>query len=226
VEAVIDIGTNAVGLEDLEALSIPEITEKFKTKEQIHTFQAQFEAPLARFSQAIAGYMYRSDDQKEVIQTRMDGFAYNLLQPYTHWDAFLDAAMHYWSIFKRARPSAEAKKLGLRYINVLTFPAEMLEHAFDVGLAFPPNADFGEIQALQYQYVTAMGDNISATVNLARQQDVESSPSYILDIDVTRPMSDSDVSDDLLRSHLTALRNAKNKLFFGTVSANLLDRYK
>ncbi len=68
------------------------------------------------------GSAFASRDGRQVVQARLDGFAFSRLWPYERWEPFRDEARRLWRDYRdRFRPRS-VTRLGVRYINRLDLP--------------------------------------------------------------------------------------------------------
>ncbi|MDF5711427.1 MAG: TIGR04255 family protein [Nostoc sp. S4] len=99
-------------------------TEYRKTEEML-VFQGQMIAGAsvgATASQSLIGYRVFSDDQKQILQVRLDGFTFSRLAPYDCWETFRDEAKRLWSIYRSLTHPEAITRLAVRYINRLDIP--------------------------------------------------------------------------------------------------------
>jgi len=231
IEAVIDITTLPISLENLNEIKIDGVDGIFPAKENIQNFEVEFRSDggPSSLSGSFLGYMYRSANGQEAVQSRLNGFAYNALHPYPSWGQFIEKAMNYWRAYIVARGETKIVKLGLRYINAISFPANFLtsDEAFDICLNVPGSRGFDGIQRFQYGYtVVDRVTGVTATVNFGQQPSAASLSNFVLDIDATIPISTSVLQEADLVQHLSRLRDLKNEIFFGTLSSRMLELYK
>jgi len=95
---------------------------------EVELKQAHFELRLEQgssptASQQTAGWMFRSVDEKRIIQSRLDGFAFARLAPYEGWDSFTDEAKSFWSRYREIATPEAVTALGLKYTNIFNIPA-------------------------------------------------------------------------------------------------------
>lgn len=76
----------------------------------------------ATASQSRIGYRFVSSDQKQILQTRLDGFTFSRLAPYDCWETFRDEAQRLWSIYQSLTNPKTIVRLAVRYINRLDIP--------------------------------------------------------------------------------------------------------
>ncbi len=73
------------------------------------------------------GFVFTSGDQRQIVQTRMDGFTFSRLAPYETWDSFRDEARRLWTLFRDRANPIEIKHLAVRYVNRFDLPGTRIE---------------------------------------------------------------------------------------------------
>jgi uncharacterized protein (TIGR04255 family) len=68
------------------------------------------------------GYIFRSENEKKVIQVGKNGFTFNKLKPYESWDVFFMEAKHFWKQYVEITKPERIIRIALRYINLFEFP--------------------------------------------------------------------------------------------------------
>jgi uncharacterized protein (TIGR04255 family) len=68
------------------------------------------------------GYFLRSADQKQILQARLDGFTFNRLAPYEHWESFGAEARRLWNIYKESVKVEQIEAISLSYMNEILIP--------------------------------------------------------------------------------------------------------
>ncbi|BAZ54204.1 hypothetical protein NIES4103_68890 (plasmid) [Nostoc sp. NIES-4103] len=76
----------------------------------------------ATASQTQIGYRFVSSKQKQILQTRLNGFTFSRLSPYDCWETFRDEAQRLWSIYQSLTNPKTIIRLTVRYINRLDIP--------------------------------------------------------------------------------------------------------
>lgn len=93
--------------------------------QELVIFQGQMVAGAsvgATASQTQVGYIFSSSDQKQIFQSRLDGFTFSWLAPYDRWETFRGEAQRLWNIYQSATNPKCINRLALRYINRLDLP--------------------------------------------------------------------------------------------------------
>ncbi len=126
-EALIDIQAQLPqGIKlDVLAQVYSSIQTKYPKREEVLMVQGQMivgESVGATASQSQIGYVFFSNDQKQILQMRLDGFTFSRLAPYDSWEAFRDEAFRLWSIYQSLAHPQAITRLSIRYINRLDIP--------------------------------------------------------------------------------------------------------
>lgn len=126
-EALIDIQVQLPEEVKLDVLAqvYSSIKTEYPHREEMLVFQGQMIAGAsvgATASQSQIGYRVFSDDQKQILQVRLDGFTFSRLAPYDCWETFRDEAKRLWSIYQSLANPAFITRLAVRYINRLDIP--------------------------------------------------------------------------------------------------------
>jgi len=191
----------------------------------IHQFQGQIhfgdEGPTSvQGPPQLLGYRIDSVDGLHVAQVRIDGFTFSRLAPYESWDRMLDNAWVVWERFlDQARPLG-VERIATRFINRVNLPpsgqlAEVLR--------VPLGVSAGTMQSFLFRYHLAPMNGVTAIVSLATEESAE--PSIVLDIDCfVRNSFPTDTTT--LQRHLTRVRDAKNRIFFESLTPEAIRRFQ
>ena len=112
------------------------------------------------------------------------------------------------------------QSIATRFINRIELPPSgHLAEVFSV----PPVVPDGRIDSLVFRYQLAPADGVTAIVSLATEDGPD--PSMILDIDCfVRKSLPTD--EDVLRRQLRKVRDAKNRIFFRSLTTEAIERFK
>lgn len=230
IEAVLDITTNEIS--DTQKLDYRkrEFKKRFPRKEQILLFESSLQG--AEKSMRIVnknrtlGFAYKSEDEKEISQFRLNGFSYNRLPPYLGWEAFVDKALENWETYRSIRKRLEIKRIGLRFINIIKVPGSdpTISEYFNVGIT--SKTLIGKIKQYKYQYIRDFDDDLIAIVNFGQIEIQDDETSFIFDIDVIKQTSDLSPETNNVAEYLKAMRQAKNTVFFENLTDKALEPYK
>lgn len=130
VEAVLDIDCDMppkFDLAALEAASLACYREKYpKLRPQfIQELQIESKAdapPQLTNRHAIQAFQFRQDDEKQLVQVRVQGFSFNRLAPYKSLDDYLPEIERTWRQFVELASPAQVRLIRLRYINRILLP--------------------------------------------------------------------------------------------------------
>jgi len=87
----------------------------------------------------LRGYMFRSEDEFNVVQFRVDGFTFNRLKPYTSWKSVWPQALELWRKYQNMALPVAITRMALRYINHIELPSRAFR--LDDVLTCPPSSD-------------------------------------------------------------------------------------
>jgi uncharacterized protein (TIGR04255 family) len=225
-EALIDIrikGKDDSYLRHLKALH-EKVSVQYPQVKERHKWEGKFEfrkgvGPSSAATEKIDGYMFTSDDKKQLFQARLDGFTFNRLRPYDKWVTLRDEAFRLWQIYKELL-LPEIVRVAVRYINKFDIPSTMRD--FNEYLVAPPiipsGLPQGIVSFLNRVVIHDPETDASAIVTQAFEQIVD--PKYlpiIFDIDVFRQKSEGIDEVDAWET-LDKLRDFKNKIFFQSIT--------
>lgn len=230
-EALIDIRAKLPSDFDIEVFkSLDEVDlEKFPLKEKQKEFSANFKVerdkPLIKSaSEDIRGYIYRSEDQKNIVQFRRDGFTYNRLKPYTKWEDVIDVAKNLWSIYVKYAKPLKVTRIGTRYINQIKLPFPVRD--FSDYMAAPPQNPYknGSISGyLNRIKLTDKQEEIDVNITQTLEKGTEKETiTLLLDIDafINR---EYDPDDFKIWNHFEKLRIKKNDVFFDSITPKTIN---
>ena len=165
----------------------------------------------------------------EIIRFSRDFFGYSRLFPYENWDAFFQQTMHFLAIYIRIAQPGIAQRIGLRFVNRIPMSQSLnLEEyltsppADTSGLDLPISGFLYHVNFQTPSYPYAI--NFSRTLQQTPDS-VKEPPAVILDIDVFT-LSPTSVDEKSIEGHLRRMRWLKNKVFFGSITADLQERLR
>jgi len=228
-EAVLDIRVKlspGISLELLERFQ-DSMKERYPTKRVRTSGQVtvkmgkEGEPPVVQQSGGPDGYLFTSQDGKQIVQARLDGFTFNRLKPYENWQALRDEARDLWRGYVRTTSPKAVTKIALRYINRIEIPLPMRDFK-DYILTTPeiaPQLPQGlnsflmrlvipEPKMQAYAIVTQTMEPIDST---------SSKLPLIFDIDVRRDES-FEIDSSAMWSAFELLREFKNTIFFNSIT--------
>ena len=191
----------------------------------IHQFQGQIEfgdeGPVAiQKGPQLLGYRLENPTGLNVAQIRIDGFTFSRLAPYESWDRIVEDAWVVWERYVESLRPLGIERIATRFINRIVLPPSgQLAEVFRVS----PGVSDGRMEAFFYRYQLAPIDGVSAIVSLATEEGPDAS--VILDIDCFVRKSFS-TDTETLRLQLPKVRDAKNRVFFKSLTSEAIGRFK
>lgn len=175
------------------------------------------------------GLRLESKDKRHIVQFRRDGLIFSRLKPYPDWPAFEAEALCLWSIHKELFEPSRLVRLGVRFINLIESVtiAEAEKYLVSPPLC-PGPLSLPFFEFLQQYTFDVPGYPYKAQIVQTVQPKTPASfghPGLILDIDVFT-LDPHSIPYDNLKNQLAELRWLKNKLFFGSLRPEIIDRFK
>lgn len=240
VEAVIDIRARpSVKLEEaalkrqLETkLGNYQFLDSLQHFEIRHEVSLQGDKPAAPIisEQGWKGLRFQSADKKNIAQFNRDGFIFSRLEPYQNWQQLHSEARSLWQKYIEIAQPIEIHRIGLRYVNRIQLPAEELrfENYLELPPATPKNLDVPFYGFLYQDTLAVPGHpyaiNVIRTIQSPGGMDARGL-SLILDIDAFTTQ-EFEWDETLLERLLPELRWLKNKVFFGSLTANAMKLFQ
>lgn len=170
-------------------------------------------------SKGVKGFIYKTKDNKNVVQFRRDGFTFNRLRPYTKWEEIISTAKRLWFIYAEYARPLEVTRIATRYINQIKLPLPIND--FSKYMKAPPqnplNVDTinGYLNRIKlFDQENQIGTNIIQTLEMGTEK---GTITLLLDIDSY--MNKNFQSDDPeIWNQFNKLRIKKNSVFFNSLT--------
>lgn len=165
------------------------------------------------------GHLFRRNNGKGVVQSRLNGFAYSFIAPYSSWETFSAEAWQQWQAYKTVARPTRATRLGVRYINKIDIPQSSIEIKDYLRTAVDVSPYLPQLTARYFLQVVVPILNFDAFATITSTMappPSEEHTSLILDIDTWREFDISlmnNTGEERLREALDELRSAKNYVF-------------
>jgi len=133
VEMVLDIecdlpaGQQITSLENSARNLFQDQYPLFKTQLiQQHFIEAHPDEPpkMSVSRQGVQAFQFLQEDEKQLVQIRLQGFSFNRLAPYTTLDDYLEEIERTWKLFVDLTSPTLIRLIRLRYINRILLPLE------------------------------------------------------------------------------------------------------
>ena len=179
-EALFDIQVELpkeITIETIDGLSSP-LLDLFPKKRPRRKSSMKIEVkgdspPSADFSDfGIDGFLFWSEDEKQVTQFRLDGFSFSRLKPYPPrgWEETYPQMVELWNFYKDSLKPLLVKRVAVRYINLIEVPKPLGEMDWGSYFNWAPPV-FGELphQIEQFAYRTTIqfpAESIKAVITI------------------------------------------------------------
>lgn len=167
-----------------------------------------------------------------VLQCRRQGFTLSRLSPYGEWSELEGEAKRLWVHFLGAIGKVTVTRIAVRYINEIKLPFPIVD--FGEYLTCPPTVPEGLPQGvLSFLSRVVIPDEANGSVSVVTQA-LEGPPSegaigatvtILLDIDVFRLARIDSARMDEVWIGLAALREQKNRVFFGHLKEKSVEMF-
>ncbi len=172
------------------------------------------------------GKRFQNDDNSRVLQFKLDGFTFSMVNHYTNWEDFINISMDCLQTYLQITNPTDITRIALRYINhlILTLPVDLTEY-----LTTPPRTPLGGPNRLKGFITRTVSEDekLGHFVNLIEAIDVGPSAEtlkYIIDIDVYKQIAGS-ISIENMKKQFEILRETKNNIFFGSITEKTAELY-
>lgn len=178
----------------------------------------------------LEAFLFNQSDRKQLVQVRRTGFSFNRLAPYAGLDAYLEEIQRVWRLYCEIAQPIRVRSLRLRYINRIEVPLIGGQVDLDKYLKLQNMIVDDQHMTLtgflsQYSAVDREAGHQVAVVLTAQNPEGDKLP--IIFDNAAAANVDLDPADwQGLSQTLNALRNLKNRVFFGTVKRPCLDLYQ
>jgi uncharacterized protein (TIGR04255 family) len=176
----------------------------------------------------LQGYFYKSEDEKNIAQFRIDGFTFNRLKPYTSWNELFPLAMDLWRDYCSIANPEVVARLALRYINHIPLPPGTIEldEYLRAGPVIPPELPQHLGGFVGRLTIHDPQKDIAANISQALEGDESTGNlTLLLDIDAFRQHEYSP-EDPEIEATFQGLRSFKNRIFFSFLTDKALGQFE
>jgi uncharacterized protein (TIGR04255 family) len=187
----------------------------------------------AEFSTRISGihgYRLSSEDGKQIVQLRRDGFTFSRLQPYTTWEEIFAEAWRLWGMYVDTAKPTEVSRIAVRYINRLLLPLPCIDLSKYLN-APPVVAEGWPVSLSAFLTRVVINDPESEiAVNVIQALEPQAGRegthlTALFDIDAYQILS-LDPDDVTIEERFGRLREMKNRIFFGGLTTEAIELFK
>ena len=229
VEALMDIQVQLperITLNELHA-AVDKVKLRFPTEQKRYKISSLMqlkpgEEPLKQMEHdtKVEGFLFFSENNDKVFQSRLDGFTFNKHKPYMDWNSLKEEGKELWAIYKNIADPISIKRIALRYINKIPLKTPFDPSNYLTTLPKLSNELNYSIQNL-FSQITIINQRIDAFANITEAiENTGSDMSYfIFDIDVYKS---GDLKELDIWEYFDQLRNFKNEIFFESLTETTL----
>jgi len=182
--------------------------------------QINLEQGVVSSNSTVIGYRFISNDRKQVVQSRLNGFSLSRLAPYQTWEALRNEARRLWNIYQNVTNSETVSRVAVRYLNKLDLPLplndfrEYLLTLPEISPKIPQGlSDYLMQLKIPQTDIKAMLVLTEALIPPSNQDVV----SVVLDINLFSDVKFSGEMDEHWNL-LETFRNRKNEIFEGCIT--------
>lgn len=176
------------------------------------------------------GYTFFNKDKSEVLQIKLDGFAFNFVKKYSGWEDLKGKSLKYWTIFYDFSKNyiRGVNRIGVRFINKISLPQTLNLGDYFVMLPILPDVIL-EKEELNRMFIRVsfynkeLNCNTIVTSSTLEMKNSESMFDYLLDLD-SYLIEDFEIN--AIWEKIESLRNYKNTLFFSLITEKTLNLFK
>lgn len=228
-EAVFDIRVDELEPAVLSRIR-PYVDVGYPSREESVLSGAEIEhGPLGISTKSVRkmnGFRFTSEDGKQIVQMRSDGFTFSRLAPYEEWNVFYAESRRLWLAYINLVGRVRLNRIALRYINEIQVPSSELR--IDDYLSTRPEIS-GDMPAPTSGFflslevpIPALGVISHIVETVLPNADESLGARLVLDIDVFCPLEQVEFTDSTSMDHLdtafTKLRRAKNHVFEASIT--------
>lgn len=237
VEAILDVQMvfpKGIEIGKLAALHAP-LREHYPTKaeETMVEVGVQLQAgkPLqpSGGKSEIRGYRFFSQDKKELVQCRRDGFTFNRLAPYTSWQDIIGRAVSAWQVYREACGEAAITRIAVRYINRMELPFADGKVPLEEFFAAPEPGPKLEGLALQGLMTQCLyhdpATNFSANWTMLTRSSQKDPSKLVVALDLDVFAMGPKIHEEKPPDVWDRMRGLKNRIFFSSLTQKTLDMF-
>ncbi len=238
VEAVLDVDCDMSPAFDLVAL---EKASREAFRDQYPKFRAQFleehrieqkaDQPTQVSAQRrLQAFQFLQEDEKQLVQVRIQGFSFNRLAPYTSLDDYLPEIERAWGLFASIASPVQIRVVRLRYINRILLPLTdgrvELEHYLKVGPRLPDEDRLRFAGFLNQYAAVEIDTGHQVNIVLTSQPPENDRVPIIFDICVASVETAEPGNWAWLLAKIQSLRHLKNRIFRNTLTEQCLNLFQ
>lgn len=189
-------------------------------------------SPTPMIDRGWTGVVFRNAANTQIANFQRDSFTFSRLAPYENWECFSAEALRLCQIHIQYAQLHQTQRIGLRFINQFDAPSEPFELSkFFIQPLPPAYSELPFPRARFFHQDTFVVPNYAYQVTVTRtfqpalSVQGQANPKLILDIDVFTTAI-SPATPEQISARLKEMRWLKNKLFFGSLTPDIIAKFK
>lgn len=198
---------------------------------QEHKIEAKPDAPpQVSFRHGLLSLQCLSDDEKQIVQVRGQGYSFNRLAPYTSLDDYLPEIERTWKLYLDLVEPVQIRSIRLRYINRILLPMKQgqvqIDEFFSVAPHLPEEDKFTFTGFLNQHSAVEIETGNQINIVLTAQQPEENRLPVIFDNTVVAQKAVETGNWPEILATIKVLRDLKNRIFRQTLTQPCLDLFQ
>jgi uncharacterized protein (TIGR04255 family) len=237
IEAIIDFRIEPEKEFPLNKLSdlVAKVGDTYPQHEKRNLFESrvkimpsQRQISQSTHEKGLHGFFFKSEDEQNIAQFRVDGFTFNHLEPYTSWDPIFTEAKRLWGVYADIMAPEFVTRIAVRYINRLKLPLSIKELSQYLTILpqipddLPKSVSSFLIKMVLVEEQTGLMANITQALESGIVSD---HVPIIFDIDVYREGRFKPNDPEIWRV-FGDLREMKNRIFFRYITDNTVELFR
>lgn len=237
IEAVLDIDCDMPSKFDLSSLE-PQLRDSLRAKypkfrkqlfEQ-HRFESKPDSlPAHSATKGVQALQFLTEDERQVVQFRSQGFSFNRLEPYSTLDHYIDEIRSGWEIFLKVAAPSQIRAVRLRNINRILLPLMNGRVEAENYLKNIPGVADQKLVLVGFfvQYGAIEKESGFTTNVVIAAQPVENDKAPII-LDITAQWAGRAIVENWpwLLEQVMSLRSLKNRVFSNSLTPQCLNLFQ
>lgn len=240
VEAVVDIDCDLppvaeADIDTVEAAGLkafgdhyPKLQRRMVSEHEIRLDPGQ--PPTVQLREGLQAFLYLSEDGRQIVQMRPNGFSFNRLAPYSTLDDYLPEIERTWRLFIGITHPVVCRVARMRYINRIELPLTDgkvdLDKYLKVAPRLPDDQRLTLAGFLDQKTVLEPVTGNRATIVFATQQVSDDRLTLIFDITAFK-VGDIEPGDwASISGRIAQLRELKNLIFRNSLTPECLNLFQ
>lgn len=180
--------------------------------------------------QGVIALQFLQDDEKQLVQLRVQGFSFNRLSPYSSLDDYLPEIERSWRLYVQLASPVQIRLIRLRYINRMLIPMVdgrvELDAYFRVAPRLPDEERLVLAGFLHQNAAVEVKTGNQAQIVLTSQNPEGESLPVIFDNSVTSTEIGEPENWGWIASRIQTLRELKNHIFSRSLTDQCLNLFQ